>query len=89
MLEKALLELRLGKIGESELIAEKLLDNKEVKADALALLGSISKTKGEFDRAIDFYIKSIEADPFSIEKFVQLAEIYHDKKEFKSAMKDS
>ena len=87
MLEKALLELRLGKTGESELIAEKLLENIEVKADALSLLGAISKTKGEFDRAIDFFIKSIESDPFSIEKFVQLAEIYHDKKEFKSAVK--
>ena len=87
MLEKAFLELRLGKIGESELIAEKLLDIKEVKSDSLALLGSISKTKGEFDRAIDFYIKSIEADPFSIERFIQLAEIYHDRKEFKSAIK--
>lgn len=58
-----------------------------VKADALALLGSISRTKGEFDRAIDFYVKSIESDPFSIEKFIQLAEIYHDRKEFKSAIK--
>ena len=87
MLEKALLELRLGKIDESELIAEKLLDIKNVKADALALLGSISRTKGEFDRAIDFYVKSIESDPFSIEKFIQLAEIYHDRKEFKNAIK--
>ena len=87
MLEKAFFELRLGKIGEAELISEKLLGFKEIKANALALLGTISKAKGEFDRAIDFYIKSIEADPFSVEKFVQLAEIYHDRKEFKSAMK--
>jgi len=87
MLEKANLELRLGKLNESELIAEKLLEINEVKAEALALLGAISKTKGEFDRAIDFYVKSIEADPFSVEKFVQLAEIYHDRKEFKNATK--
>ena len=86
LLEKANLELRLGKIDESELIAEKLLGNKEVKAEALALLGSISKAKGELDRAIDFCIKSIEADPFSIEKFKHLADIYNDMKEFKSAM---
>jgi len=87
MFEKAVLELQMGKIGDSELIAEKLLQIKEMKVEVLALLGSISKTKGEFDRAIDFYVKSIEADPFSVGKFLQLAEIYNDRKEFKSAMR--
>ncbi len=85
LLEKAFIEMRLGNIIESEQIAEKLLDVKDVKAEALVLLGSISREKGELDRAIDFYIRSIETDPFSANKFIQLAEIYHDKKEYKAA----
>ena len=86
MLEKGFLEFKLGNLSESESIVEKLLDNKDNKADALALLGLISKTRGEFDRAIDFYVKSIEANPFSIEKFIILAEIYHDRKDVKMAL---
>jgi tetratricopeptide (TPR) repeat protein len=86
LFEKASLEFRLGNLGESETVAEKLLDYKDIKTDTLALLGLISKTRGEFDRAIDFYIKSIEANPFSIEKFIHLAEIYHDRKDLKLAL---
>ncbi len=86
LLESALIGLRQGKISESELIAEGLINHKNVRAEALELLGSISKTKGDLDRAIDYFIKSIEADPFPFEKFIKLAEIYHDIKSFKSAM---
>lgn len=86
LFEKASLEFRLGNFDESESIAEKLLNIKDIKADALAILGLITKSRGEFDRAIDFYVKSIELNPFSSEKFINLAEIYHDRKDFKLAL---
>ena len=86
LLERARLELRMGSLDESELKAEKLLNQKDNKSDALALLGLIANVRGELDRAIDFYIKAIEDNPFSPEQYIQLAEIYHDKKDFKRAL---
>ena len=86
ILEKARLELRIGDLDASEAIAEKLLGQNDHRSNVLALLGLIAKERGELDRAIDFYIKSLEMNPFSTEQFIQLAEIYHDKKDFKRAL---
>ncbi|MDP2965770.1 MAG: tetratricopeptide repeat protein [Pelolinea sp.] len=86
MLEKARLEFRIGDLNASEAIAENLLSQKDQRSNVLALLGLIAKERGELDRAIDFYIKAIEMNPFSTGQFIQLAEIYHDKKDFKRAL---
>lgn len=86
LLEKAKIEFKLGELDASEAVAEKLLNQKDLRSEVLALLGLIAKARGELDRAIDFFIKAIEFDPFSAEQFIQLAEIYHNKKDFKRAL---
>jgi tetratricopeptide (TPR) repeat protein len=86
LIEKARLDSQKGDLETSETIAEQLLNQDKVKPQALELLGSIAKVRGELDRAIDFYIKAIEMDPFTADNFSQLAEIYHDRKDFRNAI---
>ncbi len=86
LFEKAKLELQLGNIEVAESIAEKLLNQKDFTYDGLVLYGLATKARGEFDRAIDFFVKAIELNPYSSEEFIHLAEIYHDKKDLKMAL---
>ena len=69
LIEKAKLDSQNGNLENSERIAEQLLSQDKVKPQALELLGSISKSRGELDRSIDFYVKAIELNPYSTDNF--------------------
>ena len=86
LLERARLFFDLGQLEHSECEVNKSLRNFGDDSMAHALLGKISWSMGNLDRAIDFYIKAIRYDPIESDYYINLAEIYEIRKEYKKSI---
>jgi tetratricopeptide (TPR) repeat protein len=67
-------------------IATDALNQEPDNPSLLNLLGNISKDLGDLDKAIDYLLRSITIDPFYVENYIQLSEMFESRRDYKDSL---